>query len=413
MRASTAVAAIIFACVIVAVGYRAERHLDVLGVAPGEGWAMMDFRDAVYYPARALLDGNNPYDGSSYVRTYPVVNELAPYLPGGLVVGLPFAFLPFEAARVAYFGLTVVLVVALSALTLRICGIIVTPARCFALATLLLASRPGQMDALLGQLTLVYVIGAYLALALPTRRPWLAACGLAICACKPSFGLPLSACLLASDARAVVVRGLVLAGGMSAAVAAWIAYRAVPRRGLLELAADSYASFSVRPMNRASASLFRVDAAALVARVAPGGVGTITELVIGAAVLLVAVWALRARRAAHTSNELTHGDAAIVCTATLLCVYHQSYDLLLVVWPAVALATDRWHVGSRWMRSALLTVLLFPFLNYVATETTVGALGLGSTSWVVAASLNALALAVVFIACVAPRRTSVTVDKGC
>jgi tetratricopeptide (TPR) repeat protein len=56
-----------------------------------------------------------------------------------------------------------------------------------------------------------------------------------------------------------------LAGAMSAAVAAWIAYRAVPRRGLLELVANSYASFSTRPMNQAAASLFRVDAAALAA----------------------------------------------------------------------------------------------------------------------------------------------------
>jgi len=412
VRTSTLVAALAFACVTLAVGYRAERHLNVPGVAPGDQWAMMDFRDAVYYPARALLDGNNPYDGPSYLRTYPVVNELAPYLPGGLVLGVPFLLVPYEEARVAYFLVTVALMVAMAALTLRVCGITTTAARCLALAAVLLASRPGQMIALLGQPTLFYVIGAYLALGFAVRRPWLAACGLAICASKPSFGLPMTACLLARDQRTVVARGLALTAAASIAVTAWIARAAVTQRGLLALAADSYASFTARPMNQASASLFRVDAAALAARLVPGGIGTREELLIGVAVLVVALVVLRrSRPSAHACSEPTPAAAAIACTATLLCVYHQAYDLLLIAWPAVALATGRWRVHPRWVCSVLLATFAFPFLNYLATETTVGApggtIGLGYLWWIAAASLNSLALAIAFAGSVALTRRRV------
>ena len=34
-------------------------------------WALGDFRDAVYYPSRAFLNGDNPY-GPAYTEAYPV-----------------------------------------------------------------------------------------------------------------------------------------------------------------------------------------------------------------------------------------------------------------------------------------------------------------------------------------------------
>ncbi len=45
-----------------------------------------DFRDAVYYPVVAFVDGVNPYDPGSYYRAYPVGQEFPLYSPIHLVV---------------------------------------------------------------------------------------------------------------------------------------------------------------------------------------------------------------------------------------------------------------------------------------------------------------------------------------
>jgi len=61
--------------------------------------------------------------------------------------------------------------------------------------------------------------------------------------------------------------------------------------------------------------------------------------------------------------------------------------------------------------SVLLATFAFPFLNYLATETTVGApggtIGLGYLWWIAAASLNSLALAIAFAGSVALTRRRV------
>jgi hypothetical protein len=53
MRGSTIGAAIAFTCVTALLAYRVERHLNVPGDPQGAAWTLMDFRDTVYYPARA------------------------------------------------------------------------------------------------------------------------------------------------------------------------------------------------------------------------------------------------------------------------------------------------------------------------------------------------------------------------
>src|SRR5262249_42352506 len=74
-RGSRAVlAAILFLCVTAAVCYRTARDLNVPG-APHAGHAgLQDFRDTFYYPVLSFLEGNNPYDPSAHVRSYPVGN---------------------------------------------------------------------------------------------------------------------------------------------------------------------------------------------------------------------------------------------------------------------------------------------------------------------------------------------------
>src|SRR5205814_595034 len=80
--------------------------------------AAADFRDVMYYPARAVLAGVNPYDGSannphSYANRFPAGNNFPLYSPLIFVPALPLAVLPLETSVVIWWlftvGLTVVL----------------------------------------------------------------------------------------------------------------------------------------------------------------------------------------------------------------------------------------------------------------------------------------------------------------
>src|SRR3954452_6935880 len=82
MKALKALAAILlFAIVVAFLASRTLAHLHVLGDADNPSrWGLGDFRDVIYFPTRAVLDGVNPYDSAPtddpqrYHGRYPVGN---------------------------------------------------------------------------------------------------------------------------------------------------------------------------------------------------------------------------------------------------------------------------------------------------------------------------------------------------
>src|SRR6185369_10514670 len=107
--------------------------------------------DAIYYPVVAFLDGNNPYDAAAYLATYPVGNAFALYTPMTLLVHLPFGLLPFVPSAVAYFVVSVVLLLWVAHLTLRMCGLATSAAAVFVFGFAMVISQPGQWNLFLGQ----------------------------------------------------------------------------------------------------------------------------------------------------------------------------------------------------------------------------------------------------------------------
>src|SRR5262249_54079853 len=75
----TAICVAAFALVALALGLHVWRILAVPGIADDSHAGLIDFRDQAYYPVRALLDGNNPYDAARFVGQYPAVKVFAPY----------------------------------------------------------------------------------------------------------------------------------------------------------------------------------------------------------------------------------------------------------------------------------------------------------------------------------------------
>ena len=367
-------------------GLLAARTLRLLNV-PGDPamdatrWALCDFRDAVYYPAVSLLDGGNPY-GTSFSSTYPVASALAPYLPLILLVHLPFALMPYTVAEGVHFVLTLGLTLVLAALALELAGLKRTGARVLGLGALLLLSRPGHWNLVLGQPTLPVAIGAYLALRWSDERPGLASVGLAMAFGKPSFGLPLAVVMLARRDLRVVVTGMAIAAGVSAAVVVALVVRA----GLGPFLDDVRGGFmlwatALDPFANTVAFYGAIDAVVLLSRPMGRELELGEQLVVATVVLAIAGLAIR-RLAARPEPEARVRSLSIGVLAVLLAVHHQAYDCLLLAPTGVAVATGPGRLepaGRAGLRLVLLALLIVPSLNYLASNTAIAGLGITHT----------------------------------
>jgi hypothetical protein len=397
MRTRTILAFAAFLCLTAIVGERTWKNLNVPDRPFEQLYGAQDFRDTFYYPSIALRDGRNPYDVADYLAHYPVARPLPAYTPISLVVHLPFSYLPLRAAEAAYFAAGAAMLLALAWLALSGAGAPVTAARVAGLAALLVASRPGHQTLFLGQCTIVVALGTALALVQARRHPWLAGAGLALACLKPTYGLPLAVLMLFRRDMGAFLRGALIAAGVAlpgavgvvrAAGGVWAFVDSVIR-GMDAVAAD--------PSFHEASSLIRIDATGLLGRFMEKPPG-IEGALLGVAIVLatgVVLW----RRAATENDAPRPVSDGLACLAILLCVYHQSYDALLLALPATAVAMPargRWPAAWR-LRWLMLALLLLPGVNYLATDTLVDRLAPAPWAWLLIATANGAAILAAFI----------------
>ncbi|HVM96212.1 MAG TPA: glycosyltransferase family 87 protein, partial [Candidatus Acidoferrales bacterium] len=210
-RRATVAAIAGFMVAVALLSYRASFYLVKADRPDGVHWVMQDFRDVVYFPARAFLDGRNPYNTREYMDTYPVWHPLALYTPLSLLVNAPFAMMPFALAWQTYFVFSLLLLTIMAALCLRVADLQVCAGRVAFVATAILLSRPGQMNFHLGQVGLQCALVTSLSVFYANRRPWIAAIALALSTIKPTYGAPLCVLLLCRGDVLLVTRALLLA----------------------------------------------------------------------------------------------------------------------------------------------------------------------------------------------------------
>jgi hypothetical protein len=382
----------LFGAVVAGLSYRAAMKLNIPGKPDIQRWVMADFRDVIYYPIVAVIQGKNPYDAPSYVATYPVRCGFV-YPPLTLLVHLPFGLLPFRAAELAYYVFTIVLTVTLARLLLFFVG--ADRGWTLGLAALILASRPGHWNLLLGQSTVQCVIGAYLALAL-ARRPWAQGLGLALATIKPNFGFPLAVLLLSRrDVRPVMI-GASVAGVVSATLLFVFVQMAGGVHGFIGSLAPGLAAAAADVPN-SPLGHSRIDAIALVSRLldlkpAPG-----VQLALGLSFLALGALGVRRLAAGAAGDVALRLSASLACVTVLLCVYHQGYCLLLLTLPLTAVVADRaappW-VSQPGLRRVLLVALAIPMINYLPSATAITALGITGAPWLVITSVNGTCLVV-------------------
>jgi len=356
-----------FMVVAAALALRAAALRDPVGHPDAVYWAFQDFRDAVYYPVVAWRAGDNPYDVSAYRSRYPVGDLFPLFTPTTLILHSPIGALPYRVAEGVYFALNVGLTLVLAALSLAIAGRRPRLSTTFGIGVLILLSRPGHWNLMLGQPTLIIVLGVVLALGCGRTRPFTAGLGLALAFVKPNFGMPLALLLVAMDDVGAALVGVAVTGVIGLAVSAQLAAAAGGIGPFVATLRDNATRFDAGHGVDPVTSPFRVDLPALLARCLDAAPGPAVDLVIALVVLALA--AVAVRRAIRADDRVLALGVAVL--AMLVSTYHLSYDLLLLVPVVVALVVDgggpSWRAWPR-LRTAALAACAALACNYLSTE---------------------------------------------
>lgn len=394
----------VFLIIAALVGARVLLYAVVDGQPRLPRFGMMDFRDAIYYPTRAFLDGGNPYDVAAYRPRYPVGLPFPLYSPLALVVYAPLQLLSFENGARLMLLLNLSLLPVVAYLALRLAAVPAPAGAVFAVATAALLSRGGYVSLVLGQCTIYVVAALYAALLYAERRPWVAAIGLTLATIKPTFGVPVAILLLAQGRLGVVWRTALIGGLATLAPVAVLAERAGTLGALLATLGGNYhgAAEGVGAANAATAPL-RLDVSSFIARITGTVPGMLVELLTGIAVLAAGAALLRGTRDDAPGRQL---QLTVICLTTLLWTYHQGYDVLLLSAPLAAVVLTPWVTqagGTPAMRVALAALLAVPTLNYLMSRSFLESIGdslSGTSPGIIAlASVNGAALLAAFALC--------------
>lgn len=378
-----------FVATVAVSSYRAvERGAFHAHGDPGR-WAMTDFRDTLYYPAVAMMAGTNPWS-TQLADDYPVQRPLPPYGPVVVLLHWPFGFLPVNAAEIAYFAVTIALTGVTALMALRAGGFEAGLSAVLTTTSLLLLSRPGHQNLLLGQSTLEVVLGCYLAFVYAERRPALAALGIVLASMKPQFAIPLVLLLLVRGDWRATVGGVVATGVLSLGTLLLAAGTDGPATWLAAIGRSN------TTVSAAALAWTRVDVAFFVRHVLafPGR----AELVAGIAVLALGLWAFRRSIATARTNEPPRLADVLGCLTILLPLYHIAYDTLLLTLPVVAFVGAARRLPTR-AHAALGLLLLVPFVNVLSAHTVVSRLVPGAPMWRLVTGTNALALLAALLLC--------------
>jgi len=350
-------------------------------------WVLTDFYSAAYYPVRAVLEGETPYARDS---TYP------PYAPLHLLIHLPFALLPPDAAGVAYFVFTILLTFALAYLALRLVRLTPRSDQVVLVAALILLSRPGHWTLLLGQVSILLTVATYLVL-LEKGQAWRGV-ALATALLKPTFGLPLALLLLAWGRVRPAVAGIVLAALVNLPMLALLAVREGGIVPLFGATIGGYRSWQEIPDVNPATSNTRTDVASFVSRFVGVPISDQAQMVVSLGILVVAAACLR-QLARHRTPQAGELAVAIICLAMSLIGFHRAYDLVLLTAPFIAVLVRGAPPGApAWSRPLLAVLFGVPAVNWLATESALAAWQPSQRAWLLITSANTACLLILLLA---------------
>jgi hypothetical protein len=353
-----------------------------------------DFHNGVYFPALAMLQGESPY-GQTYADTYPVARQLPLYSP--LIIGLhaPLALLPLRVAEVVYFAVMVACVLAIAWVLVREHPAL--PRSCiWPVATAIVWLRPGHVTLFNGYFTFELVLGALVALSFARTRPWVAALGFAVASGKPTYFLPLAILMAARGDRAALLRGVLLAviGALTSTL--WIT--GFSTTGINEFISDlrgGQAAHMKEDFESPVTSWVRLDLTAVGAKITNSSPDEVTQVALMLPLLAIPVLVLWRKRDRLQFPGATDPTGGLIVAASIMAIYHNSYDGLLLLAPLVGLFGGRWAEQPRFGKLDFLTgaLLCFPLVNIFSTNAFLQRAGADPITYQILTSSNAVAIA--------------------
>ncbi len=328
---------------------------------PGRGdVALADVRDAGIFPARAWIDGVNPWDPDAFTAYDERIGQTFPvYSPVHIALHLPFAAGPLEGSREAYYWMSMGLAGLLAAMLLRVGHRRITLESSAVVFGALLWTHPGSLSLVAGQSGVPLAIAGVLTLTAST--PIAVVLGIVLALSKPTFGVPLVVMALARGRSRSVVIGAAIAGAISLAML----LRLTAANGLRSVVSSFTDNLDVTaPIG----SPKRVDLASAAARLLDARPGVLFEITVATVVLVLAFVAIR-RLHRHDAGD----DAALALAFCIPSVvfFHGSWDLVTAI-PALAVLTRPCARGialrplggfGGWVRAAVVALFVYVVVN--------------------------------------------------
>lgn len=373
-----AISAILFVCLASATGFRIHKEYASAEMTEFD-WTLRghsDFHNGIYLPSQAFIAGVNPFSKDA-VEQYLMTRACPPYSPVTFMLHSPFALFNVYAADVLFYLYNLGL-----ALLLGYCGITMSGGRFrwfafFALGCLVLISRPGHITLFTGYFTLELVLGTIVALHFAKTKPMLSGLGMLLASSKPTYIVPLVFMMMWRKNYKATIIGCILCGVFAAGGIAWLSYHSSLDSviaGIQQGQDDHIEDVTEYPIN----TWTRIDLLGMFAKTINWNPATKIYLI--AMFFLMIIPGLAVARATHLESN-TGGcglTAWIVVLSMLVCLYHHSYDCLLLVAPWIGVTffgrQTLPELGSFARRTiALLTAI--PAGNYLSTQTARDRLG--------------------------------------
>lgn len=359
--------------------------------------AFRDFHNAVYYPVRAFITGENPYS-PSYLEYHPDGLGYPMFYPSNLVLHAPFGFLQVEVSQWVFLGVNFLLMLLVVWLAIGFTGCKPWPALVFVLSGFFILTRPGVLNYYGAQVTLMHVLGCLLALQYGRSKPALAALGLLLASCKPTFTIPLAILMLCRGNWKSVSMGTILSVVVGVGAVAWIASNNDGLDQFAEQFKSTYLDVESQPeIPKVINSGTRVDTYSILPRwdlIAPDSKW---ELGLLAAIVTFAGLCVLLEKSDRQLDGSMGRFGVLACLAVLISVYHQPYDALLLMIPLIALVFQLRAsnpVFGKVMTCVLILLIGFPMLNFIGTRMVLNRLDVaaGSIEWRIIVTANAIAL---------------------
>lgn len=388
---------------------------------------MCDFHNGLYFPGMALVQGESPY-GPQYADQYPVARQIPFFLPSVLLLHAPLTMLPLHVAEVVFFSFSVLLILGISVMVASLLAEArsthkVRLDHVLAIAAVTVLSRGGHITLFDGYFTFELVLATFLAIHFGKRKPLIAAIALAFVASKPNYIIALGFLLLFRGNVKAVVWGAVFTIIAAGVPMLWLAYNEGGGdigAGVETLRAQIEQTQEIHRAQKDESPVYswtRIDLLAIVAKWMGSDPREVLHLIVMGFILTPVLWLLDKRRRLDVDDGLLGMTGALILTTTLVSIYHQSYDGLLLIAPLAGIffgvQAQTWRGKPVWVRWAAAALMLAPLCNYLSTRVVLGTLGWGLedgnfTGARVFTSINGVALAILLVLlwCFAVRETT-------